>query len=92
MAFRSRPKKYWIVCPKWSGLKIKAEANNYKNDGTRIMDRNLKMLQQKLLGWMKIYPIIHINLNNNEEVQQLGQKYFALLLVAEKWVITKRNK
>ncbi len=87
-----KAKEILDCCPKWSGLKTKAEDNNYKNDGTRIMDRKLKMLQQKLLGLMKIYAIIHINLNNNEEVQQLGQKYFALLLEAEKWVITKRKE
>ena len=62
-------------CPKWSGLKTKAEANNYKNDGARAMDRNMKMMQQKLLGLQKIYPILHMNLNDNEEVQQLGQKF-----------------
>lgn len=79
-------------CPRWSGLKTKAEINNFKNDGMRVQDRNLKMLQQKLLGLQRIYPILHINLNDNEEAQQLGQKFFALLLEAEKWVITKRKE
>ena len=50
------------------------------------------MLQQKLLGLQRIYPIIHINLNDNEEAQQLSQKFFTLLLEAEKWVITKRKE
>ena len=79
-------------CPRWSGIKTKAEINNFKNDGLRTQDRTLKMLQQKLLGLQRIYPIIHINLNDNEEAQQLSQKFFTLLLEAEKWVITKRKE
>ena len=79
-------------CPRWSGIKTKAEINNFKNDGLRTQDRTLKMLQQKLLGLQRIYPIIHINLNDNEEAQQLSQKSFTLLLEAEKWVITKRKE
>lgn len=79
-------------CPKWVGLKTKAETNNHQEDASRITDRNLKMAQQKVIGLLRIYPMLHASLQPDEEAQVLSQKYFTLMLELESWLLSKRKE
>jgi len=80
-------------CPRWLGLKIRAENNNCRNDSSKAADKNLKATQQKIIGLLRIYPILHQGLEGSgEEIVQLGQKFFTLLLEIEKFIFNKRKE
>ena len=83
-------------CPRWAGLKYRAEQNNHRQDGSRRADQVLRQLQQKLLGLQRLYPLIHQELDENaedhEETKSISQQVFGLLLEAEKFCLVERKK
>jgi len=87
--------------PHWEGLKSKPEANNHKGDASKKLDKVLRTLQQKVLSLMRLYPIIHQHLQDEEDmkeeaadqgVQQLGQQFWALLAQLEQAILLERKK
>jgi hypothetical protein len=68
------------MLPNWKGIKDRAETNNHRLDSTRPMDKTLKTLQQKVLGLIKVFPIIH-SVVECDETRQLSQQFFALVLL-----------
>jgi hypothetical protein len=65
------------MLPNWMGIKDQAETNNHRLDSTRSMDKTLKTLQQKVLGLIKVFPIIH-SVVECDETRQLSQQFFAI--------------
>ena len=87
--------------PHWEGLKSKPEANNHKGDASKKLDKVLRTLQQKVLSLMRLYPMIHQHLQDEEDmkeeaadqgVQQLGQQFWALLAQLEQAILLERRK
>lgn len=83
-------------CPKWQLLKQKAEQNNHRNDAGRPADRALKQVQQKILGLLRLYPLVHQELptgtEDADEVQALSQQLWGLLLELEHYTLQERKK
>jgi hypothetical protein len=77
--------------PRWKGLKDKAEQNNHRQDASSKGDKQLKQIQQKVLGLMRVYAALHHGLEAGEP-QQLGQQFFALLLELEDYILRKRKE
>ena len=77
--------------PVWKLVKERAEVNNHRQDGMRQQDRLLKGLQQKCLGLLRIYPVIHASIGE-EDTTHLGQMFFGLLLQFEEAILQERKR
>jgi hypothetical protein len=90
--------------PRWQHLKQKAEANNHRQDASRPTDRVLRLVQQKVLGLLRIYPVLHHGLQGKESKEEaadeeyqedqvvLGQKFYCLMLDLENFILQERKK
>jgi hypothetical protein len=70
------------MLPNWKGINNRAEINNNRLDSSRLMDKTLKTLQKKVLGLIKMFPMIH-SVVECDETRQVSQQFFALVLLLE---------
>ena len=77
--------------PVWKLVKERSEVNNHRQDSMRQQDKILKGLQQKVLGLMRIYPLLHSAIGDEENVL-LGQMFFGLLLQFEETILQERKR
>ena len=76
--------------PKWAELKVRAENNNHRSDSAKTVDRLLKNTQQKVLGLLRVFPVLHCNMP--EDIIPLSQQFWALLLELERHLVNKRKE
>ena len=78
--------------PRWQEIKVRAEQNNHRSDGSRTTDKLLKQTQQKVLSLQRIFPLIHSELKPGSDIGQLSQQFWSLLLDLEKFLVLKRKE
>ena len=81
--------------PHWAGLKPKPEVNNHRQDQHKKLDRVLRTLQQKVLSLMRVYPVLHHHIKDDQEegeVLALGQQFWALLAQLEQTILVEKKK
>jgi hypothetical protein len=85
------PRALMESLPLWKGLKDKAETNNHRLDSQRSQDKTLRSIQQKLLGLLRAYPVVHAAVQD-EDIVGLSQQVFGLLLLLEDFVLSERKR
>ncbi len=53
----------------WKGLKDKAETNNHSLDSQRSQDKTFRSIQQKLLGMLRAYPVVHAAVQDEDRAE-----------------------
>ena len=74
-SLRMEPKQVLEQLPLWSDLKHVADNNNYRDDKAQREDKVLRGVQQKLLGLMRIYPVLHTYVMD-DDLQVLSQQFW----------------
>jgi len=64
--------------------------NNHRSDSAKTVDRLLKNTQQKVLGLLRVFPVLHCNMP--EDIIPLSQQFWALLLELERHLVNKRKE
>ena len=90
-SLRMEPKQVLEQLPLWSDLKHVADNNNYRDDKAQREDKVLRGVQQKLLGLMRIYPVLHTYVMD-DDLQVLSQQFWGLLCQFEKTVMEQRKQ
>jgi len=88
---RMEPKQVLEQLPLWSDLKHVADNNNYRDDKAQREDKVLRGVQQKLLGLMRIYHVLHTYVMD-DDLQVLSQQFWGLLCQFEKTVMEQRKQ